>query len=80
MLFKLGARADGDLAAARGVGGADTGAAHDDALRREVGTGDVLHEIRERSLGIVEHADAGVDDLGEVVGRDIGRHADGDAR
>ena len=79
-VLKLRAGAEHDLAASGGVGGADARAAHDDALRREVGAGDVLHEVRERSLGIVEHADAGVDDLGEVVGRDIGRHADGDAR
>ncbi len=30
-------------------------------------------------VGIVEQGDAGVDDFGEVVRRDVGRHADGDA-
>ena len=47
-LLKLGPRADGDLAAAGGVGGADAAAAHDDALRREIRALDVLHEVGER--------------------------------
>ena len=78
-LLHLGARADNDLALAGGVGGADAAAAHDDAAGGEVGPGDVLHEVGERGLGVLEHADAGVYDLGEVVRRDIRRHADGDA-
>ena len=41
--------------------------------------GDVLHQVGEGGFGIVQHADAGVDDLGEVVGRDVGGHAHGDA-
>ena len=76
--FKFGARAQDDLAAACGIRRADAAAAHDDALGREIGAGDVLHQVVKRRLGIVEHADAGVDDLGEVVRGDIRRHADGD--
>ncbi len=77
-LLELRAGAENELAAAGGVGGADTRAAHDDAPCREVGACDVGHQIGEGGLRIVEHADAGVDDLGEVMGRDIGRHTDGD--
>ena len=76
----LGAGAHDDAAAAGGVGRADAAAADDDALGREVRTRDVLHKIAERGVRILEHAHAGVDDLGEVVRRDIRRHADGDAR
>ena len=40
---------------------------------------DVLHQVGEGTLRIVQHTDHGVDDLGEVVGRDVGGHAHGDA-
>ena len=76
----LGAGAHDDAAAAGGIGRADAAAADDDAPRREVRARDVLHKIAERGVRIFEHAHAGVDDLGEVVRRDIRRHADGDAR
>ena len=75
----LGAGAHDDAAAAGGVGRADAAAADDDAPRREIRARDVLHEVRERGVRVFEHADAGVDDLGQVVRRDIRRHADGDA-
>ena len=75
----LGAGAHDDAAAAGGVGRADAAAADDDAPRREIRARDVLHEVRERGVRVFEHADAGIDDLGEVVRRDIRRHADGDA-
>ena len=80
VFLKFRAGADGDLAAARRVGGADAAAAHDDALGGKVGSLDVLHQIRQLRLGIVEDADAGVDDLAQVVRRDVRCHADGDAR
>ena len=75
----LGAGAHDDAAAAGGVGRADAAAAYDNASGREVRARDMLHEVRERGVRIFEHADAGIDDLGEVVRRDIRRHADGDA-
>ena len=78
-LLHLRAGADYDLALAGGVGRADAAAAHDDALGGKVRAGDVLHEIVKRCLRVVQHADAGVYDLGEVVRRYIRRHADGDA-
>ena len=36
--------------------------------------------LRVAELGIVEQRDAGVRHLAQVVRRDVGRHADGDAR
>ena len=40
----------------------------------------MLHERRERHRRIVDHRQAGVDDLGEVVRRNVGGHAHRDAR
>ena len=40
---------------------------------------DVLHQVVETGIGVVQHADAGADDLPQVVGRDVGGHAHGDA-
>ncbi len=45
---------------------------------REVGPLDVLEEVLRLELGIVEHRDGRRADLAQVVGRDVGRHADGD--
>ena len=77
-LLKLRARADNDSAAAGGVCLTYAAAPHDDALGREIRAFDVLHKVGQRRFRIIQHADAGVYDLGEVVRRDIRRHADGD--
>ena len=77
--LQLGAGAHGHAAAAGGIGGADTGTAEDEAARRKIRAGEVFHKVGERGLGVIEDAQAGVDGLGEVVGRDIRCHADGDA-
>src|SRR3546814_5405997 len=61
------------------VGVADAGAAEDDAAGREVRPRHVLHEAVDGDLGIVDVGAAGVDHLAEIVRRDVGRHADGDA-
>ena len=68
------------IAAATGaVGVHDAGAAEDAAAGREVGTLDELHEIVGRRLGIGEQVHRRVDDFAQVVRRDVGGHADGDA-
>ena len=66
-------------AAAELVAGADAVAAEDDAAGREVRPRHVFHELRHGELGIVDQRAAGVDQLAEIVRRDVGRHADGDA-
>ena len=72
--------AHGDRAAAGLVGVADALGAHDDAARGEVRAGQDGHELVGGGIGIVDqHAD-GVRDLAEVVRRDVGGHADRDAR
>ncbi len=44
------------------------------------GPGTMLHQLGDRDRGVVDQRHAGVDDLDQVVRRDVGRHADGDAR
>ena len=76
-LLELGSGTDGDFTAAGRVGGADAASAHDDTARREIGALNVLHEVEQICLRIFQNADACVDDLAEVVRRNIRRHADG---
>ena len=78
-LLKLMPGPDHHPAPAGGIGLPDAAATHDDAPGGEVRPLDVLHQITELSLRIVQHADAGADHLPQVVGRDIGGHAHGDA-
>ena len=68
-----------DRAAAGEVGRADAGAAEDDAAGREIGTGHDLHQSLDVDAGIVDHRRRRVDHFAEVMRRDVGRHADGDA-
>ena len=79
-LFEVRPATDREATAAALVGGGDLLRTVDDASGREVGARHMLHERRERHRRIVDHGNAGVDDLGEVVGRDVGGHAHGDAR
>ena len=80
-LLDAGAAAHRDAAAAGRVRRADAGGAADDAARREVGA---LHELRSGPrrvrLGLSIRRTTRVDHLAQVVRRDVGRHADGDAR
>ena len=61
------------------VGVEDSLAAVDGAAGGEVGTGDQSQQLFEGDLRVLDGGDDAVDDLGQVVGRDIGGHADGDA-
>ena len=66
-------------AAAELEGGADAVAAEDGGAGREVRPRHDLHDLLDGELGIVDQRAAGVDQLAEIVRRDVGRHADGDA-
>ncbi len=46
---------------------------------REIGTGEDRHQLLPGRVRVLDHHQAGVDDLAEVVRRDVGGHADGDA-
>ena len=67
------------LASAGGVGGANAAASHDDAAGGEIRAGNVLHQVCQGAFRVIQHTHAGVNHLGEIVGRNIGGHAHGDA-
>ncbi len=77
----LGVRlgADADAAAAGAVGLFEPAGAEDHAAGREVRPLDELHQVVGGGLRVVDHVQGGVDDLTEVVRRNVGGHADGDA-
>ena len=70
---------DPDRAAPGQQGVADPGGAHDRGAGGEVGALDPAEQVLAGQLRVVDQGDGGVDDLAQVVGRDLGRHADGDA-
>ena len=75
----LTAGADGNAATAGAVGTLDAGVAENDAAGRKVGPFDVVEQRAVFELRILDQRQAGVDELGKVVGRDVGRHTHGDA-
>ena len=54
--------------------------AEDESAGREIGTLHHVRNFRQRRVGLLHQRNGRVDDLGEIVRRDIGRHADRDAR
>ena len=68
-----------DRAAAEMIGRADALPAQNDAAGREIRTRHDGDQIVDREAGIVDQRHAGIDHLAEIVRRDVGRHADGDA-
>ena len=79
-LLDVGARTHDDPAAAGPVRVADPRAADDDRAGREVRALDELHEVLDARGRLVDERDDRVDRLGEVVRRDVRRHADRDSR
>ena len=77
--LELDLAAHHDRAAAEMVGGADALAAENDAAGREIRARNDADQVVDRQRRIVDQRHAGVDHLAEIVRRDIGRHADGDA-
>ena len=77
--LEVGARAHDHAAAAGAVALAHAGEAVDQAGGREVRR---LHDVDQRldvGVGLGEQLQAGIDDLAQVVRRDVGRHAHCDA-
>ena len=54
--------------------------AHNRCSGRIIRPGNMLHQLRDRGLRVLHQSDGRVDYLGQVVGRDIGRHANADTR
>ena len=82
-VFDAALGAHHEAAAAGVVGVGDVALAEDEAAGGEVGAFDVLEDEVEVGTGFAlffgDDGDGGVDDFGEVVRRDVGGHADGDA-
>ena len=70
----LGLAAQGDLAAAGGIGRPDAAAAHDNAAGGEIRPLNVLHQLIQLGFGVVDEVAHRVADLPQVVGRNIGGH------
>ena len=68
-----------DRAAAQVIGRADALASENDAAGREIRARDDLDQLIDRKPGIVDQRHTGIDDLAEIVRRDVGGHADRDA-
>ena len=77
-LLNLRSRAEGYFRASGSIGGADSGATHNDAAGGEVRSLDMLHEVLKGGVRVVDKAADGFGGLPKVMGRDIGRHTDGD--
>ena len=72
--------AQAEAAAPRGISQSDRLAAVDQhAAGREVGAADEVHQRRILGMRIVDQLHGRVGQLGDIVRRDAGRHADGDA-
>ncbi len=77
-LLHVRAGAHDDPAATRPVRVLDAASADDDRTGREVRALDVLREPLDVDVRVVDHRDDPVHDLGEIVRRDVRRHADRD--
>ena len=75
----MGLGADDDAAAACFIAFAHPAQAVYGCPSREVGGLDNVDQFVDFGFGSIEQAQAGIDGIGKVVGRDIGCHADGDA-
>ncbi len=79
LLDDLGDRAHPDRPAAGAVRLADADASEDRRSGREVGTEHELHQVFDRRVRVVDEVQRRVDDLAQVVRRDVRGHADRDA-
>ena len=77
--FDLGACAHIDAAAAGGIGLDDAAGAVDEARGGKIRARHVLHQATDGDVRVVDEGDAGIDGLGQAVGRNVGGHAHSDA-
>ncbi len=78
-LFQLRPGAQRGRAPPAGVAIVDALLAAEHAAGREVGAGDDLHQLPDGDAGVIHDGRGRVTDLAQVVGRDTGGHADGNA-
>ena len=68
-----------DGAAAEMIGAADADTAEDDAAGGKIRPRHDADQVVDAHFRVVDQRHGGVDDLAQIMRRDIGRHADGDA-
>src|SRR5690606_7862775 len=68
-----------DAATAGAIGLHDAGAAVDDGPGGKVRTGNVFHQLIDGDVLVVDERKTGLDHFADVVGRNIGGHAHGNA-
>ena len=73
-------RADDDGAAPGFIGGAQASGANDQRAGGEIGCRQMLHQIFDADRLVIEPGADGIDDFAQIVRRDIGCHADSNAR
>ena len=71
--------AHGELAAPCGISGPDAALAVNVRARGKVRTGNKRENLVDRGAGLVDQQNRGIDNLRQVVGRDLGGHAHGNA-
>ena len=76
-LLHPGLGAHDDAAAPLKVGFARAGTAQHDPARGEIGAGDVFDQLFASQVRVFDQRQRGIDNLAEVMGRDVGGHADG---
>ena len=78
-VFDGGPGAHHETAAASAVRLEDSGATVNDGRRRKIRSLHKFQNLRQLRSGIIHQRDRGIDDLGQVVRRNLGRHANRDA-
>ena len=79
-LFNVGSSPDIDAAPTGPVRGVNAGGAVDEARCREIGPGQVFHQARHVDRRIFDQGQGRVNDLAQVVRRDVRGHADRNTR
>ena len=67
-----------DATATGGVGLQNAVGAVNSGTGGEIGALDVFHQLGDGAFGVIHTEDGGVNDLAQVMGRDVGGHTDGD--
>ena len=75
-VLNLCSRAHAQLAAAGMIGGTDAADAHNLRAGREVRAGDMLHQFVNRNFRVIDQSNDAVNDLTQVMRRNVGSHAD----
>ncbi len=68
-----------EAAAAGAIGGFNAFPARDISACRKIRARNDLHHFLERGVGLLDQEDGGIHDFAQVVRRNVGGHADGDA-